>query len=63
MRQFTQDGSQRKTVEQHIKIVLFFTETKSVEVTQRWGGAHFQMQLAPSFKTFHKLYNHFNNYG
>jgi hypothetical protein len=63
MRQFTQDGWQRKTVEQRIKAVLFFTETRSVVVTQRWFHAHFQTRWAPSFKTIHKLYNQFNNNG
>jgi hypothetical protein len=46
-----------------IKAVLFFTETRTVVVTQRPTSVHFQMRWAPSFKTIHKLYNQFNNDG
>jgi hypothetical protein len=53
----------RLSVEQHIKAMLFFTETSSVVVTQRWFHAHFQTRWAPSLKTIHKLYNQFNNDG
>jgi hypothetical protein len=63
MCQFIQDGWQRKTAEQHIKTVLFFTETRSVVVRQTRFRAHFQIQWVPSFKTIHELYNQFNNDG
>jgi hypothetical protein len=53
----------RLSVEQCIKTVLFFTETRSVVVTQRRFRANFQTRWAPSFKTTHKLYNQFNNDG
>jgi hypothetical protein len=53
----------RLSIEQHMKIVLFFTETRSVVVTQRWFHAHFQMQWAPSFRIIHKLYNQLNSGG
>jgi hypothetical protein len=49
------------SVEQRIKTVLFFTETRSVVVTQRQFRAHFQSRCAPSFKIIHKLFNQFNN--
>jgi hypothetical protein len=52
----------RLSVGECIKM-LFFTETRSVEVTQRQFRAHFQTQWVPSFKTIHKLYNQFNNDG
>jgi hypothetical protein len=51
------------SVEQRVKTVLFFIETRSVVVTQRWFRAHFQTRRAPSFKTIHKLHNQFNNDG
>jgi hypothetical protein len=41
MHQFTKDGRQRKTVEQHIERVLFFAKTRNFVVTQRWFHAHF----------------------
>jgi hypothetical protein len=50
-------------VEQRIKIVLFFAETRSVVVTQRRFHARFQTRWAPSFKTTRRLYNQFNNDG
>jgi hypothetical protein len=53
----------RLSVEQCIKTVLFFTEARSAVVTQKRFHAHFQKQCATSFKTIHKLYNHFNNDG
>jgi hypothetical protein len=53
----------RLPIEQRIKTLSFFTETRSVVVTQRQFHAHFQMQWAPSFKTIHKPYNQFNNDG
>jgi hypothetical protein len=43
--------------------VLFFTEARSVVVTQRRFRAHFQTQWVCSFKTIHNLYNQFNNDG
>jgi hypothetical protein len=52
---------ERPSVEQRIKTVLFFIETRSVVVTQKQFHAHFQMRWAPSFKTIHKLYNQINN--
>jgi hypothetical protein len=51
----------RLSVDQRIKIVLFFTETRSVVVTQMQFCAHFETQWTPTFKTIHKLYNQFNN--
>jgi hypothetical protein len=53
----------RPSVEQRIKTVLFFTETRSVAVTQGRCRAHFQTQWAPSFTMIHKLYHQFNNNG
>jgi hypothetical protein len=53
----------RLSVEQRIKAVPFFTETRSVVVRQRWFCANFQMRRAPSFKTIHKFYKHFINDG
>jgi hypothetical protein len=64
MRQFAQDGWQRKTICRTThKTALFFTETRSVVTTQRWFGAHFQTRFVPSFKTIRKFYNEFNNDG
>jgi hypothetical protein len=51
------------SIEQHIKTASFYTETRSVVVTQRWFHAHFQVQWVPSFKMIHKLYNQLNNDG
>jgi hypothetical protein len=51
------------SVEQRIKALLFFTETRSVVVTQRWICADFQTGWAPSFKGINKFYNQFNNDG
>jgi hypothetical protein len=51
------DDKERLYVEQCIKTVLFFAETRSVVVTKRRFHAHFQMRWAPSCKTIHKLYN------
>jgi hypothetical protein len=42
---------------------MFFTETRSAVVIQRWFCAHFLMRWVPSFKTIHELYNQFNNDG
>jgi hypothetical protein len=53
----------RLSVEQRIKTMLFFTETRSVAFTQRRSRAHFQTRLASSFKTIHKFYNQFSNDG
>jgi hypothetical protein len=64
MRQFTQDGWQRKTVCRTThKTVLFFTVTRSVVVTERQVCVHFQTRWAPSYKTIHKLCNQFNDDG
>jgi hypothetical protein len=60
----------RLSVEQRVKTVLFFTETRGVVVTQRLFhaltqrlfDARFQTRWAPSLK-IHKLYNQFNNNG
>jgi hypothetical protein len=49
------------SVVQCIKAVLFFTERRSVMVTQRRFYAHCQTWWAPSFKTVYKLCNQFNN--
>jgi hypothetical protein len=43
------------SVEQCIKTVLFFTETRSVAVTKRRLRAHFQTRWVPSFKTIHNF--------
>jgi hypothetical protein len=64
MCQFTQCGCQRKTdyrTTHKNSVVLYWN--KSVVVTQRRFRAHFQTRWAPSFKTIHKLHNHFNNDG
>jgi hypothetical protein len=53
----------RLSIEQRIKTVLFFSETRSAVVTQRRFRVHFQTQWAPSFKTIYKLYNQFNKEG
>jgi hypothetical protein len=53
----------RLSVEQRIKTVLYFTETRRAVVTQKRFHAHFQIQWAPLFKTIHKHYNQFNNDG
>jgi hypothetical protein len=55
---FTQGGWQ--SIEERMKTVLFFTETRSVLVTQRLFLVHFHTRLAPSFKIIHK---HCNNDG
>jgi hypothetical protein len=52
-----------KTVKQRMKPVSFFTETRSVVVTQRRFRAYFQTRWASSFKTVNKLYIQFNNDG
>ena len=49
--------SGRLTVDQKVKVVLFYAETKSVVVTQRYFCAHFGTRWAPcrdrQFTDFH----------
>jgi hypothetical protein len=53
----------RLSVNQCIKTLFFFIDTRIVVETQRQFCAHFQMRWTPSFKTIHKRYNQFNNDG
>jgi hypothetical protein len=50
----------RLSVEQRIKAVLFFTETRSKKCNAHTEAVScpFQTRWAPSFQTIHKLYNH-----
>ena len=45
----------RLTVDQKVKLVLFYAETKSVVVTQRRFHAHFDTRWAPCKRTIYKL--------
>ena len=45
----------RLTVDQIVKVVLFYAETKSVVATQRRFRAHFVTRWAPCKKTIYRL--------
>ena len=45
----------RLTVDQKVKVVLFYAETKSVEATQRRFRAHFGTRWAPCKQTIYRL--------
>ena len=45
----------RLTVDQKVKVVLFYAETKSVVATQRRFRAHFGTRLAPCEKAIYRL--------
>ena len=45
----------RLTVDQMVKVVLFYAETKSVVATQRRFRAHFGTRWAPCKQTIHRL--------
>ena len=45
----------RLTVDQKMKVVLFYAETKSVVVTQRRFHAHFGTRWAPYKQTIYRL--------
>ena len=45
----------RLTVDQKVKVVLFYAETKSVVATQRRFREHFGTRLAPCKQTIYRL--------
>ena len=45
----------RLTVDQKVKVVLFYAETKSVVATQRRFRAHFGTRWAPCIQTIYRL--------
>ena len=45
----------RLTVDQKVKVVLFYAETKSVVATQRCFRAHFGTRWAPCKETIYRL--------
>ena len=45
----------RLTVDQKVKVVLFYAETKSVVATQRRFRAHFDTRWAPCKRTIYRL--------
>ena len=45
----------RSTVDQKVKVVLFYAETKSVVATQRRFHAHFGTRWAPCKQTIYRL--------
>ena len=45
----------RLTVDQKVKVVLFYAETKSVVATQRRFRAHFSTRCAPCKQTIYRL--------
>ena len=47
--------NERLTVDQKVKVVLFYAETKSVVATQRCFRAHFGTRWAPCRQTIHRL--------
>ena len=49
----------RLTVDQNVKVVLFYTETKSVVETQRHFRAHFGTRWAPCKQTIYRLCQQF----
>jgi transposase len=53
----------RLTVEQKVKFVLFFAETKSVIETQRRFRSHFGTRWAPCKQTIYRLFQQFETNG
>jgi len=53
----------RLTVDQKVKIVLFYAETKSVVATQRRFRAHFGTSWAPCKQTIYRLCQRFETNG
>ena len=53
----------RLTVDQKVKVVLFYAETKSVVVTQRRFRAHFGTRWAPCKQTIYRLCQQFETNG
>jgi len=53
----------RLTVDQKLKVVLFYAETKSVVVTQRRFRAHFGTRFAPCKQTIYRLCQQFETNG
>jgi len=51
------------TVDQKVKVVLFYAETKSVVETQRRFLAHFGTRWAPCKQTIDRLYQQFETNG
>ena len=47
--------NRRLTVDQKVKVVLFYAETKSVVATQRRFRAHFGTRWAPCKQTIYRL--------
>ena len=47
--------SERLTVDQKVKVVLFYAETKSVVATQRRFRAHFGTRWTPYKQTIYRL--------
>ena len=47
--------NERLTVDQKVKVVLFYAETKSVVATQRLLRVHFGTRLAPCKQTIYRL--------
>ena len=45
----------RLTVDQKVKVVLFYAETKIVVATQRRFHAHFGTRLAPCLQSIYRL--------
>ena len=48
-------GNGRSTVDQKVKLVLFYAETKSVVAIQRRFRAHFGTRWAPCKQTIYRL--------
>ena len=53
----------RLTVDQKVKVVLFYAETKSVVETQRRFRAHFGTRWAPCKQTIYRLCQQFETDG
>jgi len=53
----------RLTVDQKVKVVLFYSETKSVVATQRRFSAHFSTRWAPCKQTIYRLCQQFETSG
>jgi len=51
------------TVDQKVKVVLFYAETKSVVATQRRFHAHFGTRWAPCKQTIYRLCQQFETNG
>ena len=48
-------GNGRLIIDQKVKVVLFYAETKSVVATQRRSRAHFGTRWAPCKQTVYRL--------